>query len=66
MLNLHQEYCTEKLDENGVLVDFQIHCPDNFNFAYDVVDRIASQEPDRRAMMCVMWKGKRKCSLLVN
>ena len=51
MLNLHQEYCTEKFDENGVLVDFQIHCPDNFNFAYDVVDRIASQEPDRRAMM---------------
>ena len=60
MLNLHQEYCTEKLDENGVLVDFQIHCPDNFNFAYDVVDRIASQEPDRRAMMWCNVEGEEK------
>ena len=58
MLNLHQEYCTEKLDENGVLVDFQIHCPDNFNFAYDVVDRIASQAPDRRAMMWCNVEGE--------
>jgi acetyl-CoA synthetase len=30
---------------------FSIQVPDNFNFAYDVVDRIAATEPDRRALV---------------
>jgi len=49
--NLYQTYCTEGFDENGVMNRFDIHCPDNFNFAYDVIDRIAQLEPDRRAMV---------------
>lgn len=32
---------------------FSIHIPDNFNFAYDVVDRYAELEPDKEAMVWV-------------
>ena len=45
-VTLYQKYCTEGFDEAGVLNRFDIHCPDNFNFAYDVIDRIGL---DRRA-----------------
>lgn len=48
---LHKQFCTEAFDENGVISKFEIHCPDHFNFAYDVVDAIAAQEPNRRAMV---------------
>ncbi len=30
-----------------------LHVPDGFNFAYDVVDRIAAEEPDKRALVWV-------------
>ncbi len=48
---LYQKYVTEGYDADGVLNRFDIHCPDSFNFAYDVVDRIAELEPNRRAMV---------------
>lgn len=44
---LYQKYVTEGYDEKGVLNRFDIHCPENFNFAYDVIDRIAELEPHR-------------------
>ncbi|MDR2659572.1 MAG: AMP-binding protein [Spirochaetaceae bacterium] len=31
--------------------EFSIHIPENFNFAYDVVDKYATEEPDRRALV---------------
>lgn len=51
MENLYKQFCTEEFDENGVLTKFSVKCPDNFNFAYDVVDKIAECEPNRRAMV---------------
>ncbi len=56
--NLYQKYCTEGYDENGILIRFDIHCPNNFNFAYDVIDRIAELEPDRRAMVWTNVDGE--------
>ena len=50
-MEFYQQFVTEGFDENGVLNRFDIHCPENFNFAYDVVDEIARQEPGRRAMV---------------
>ncbi len=50
MLNIHQEYCKETFYK-GVLEKFEAVYPDNFNFAYDVVDVIGTQEPDRRALV---------------
>lgn len=48
---LYKEYCTEKFDENGVLTAFDLNCPDNFNFGYDVVDRLAKDKPDKTALI---------------
>ena len=50
MLNLYRDYLVETCDAKGVVTDYQLVVPDSFNFAYDVVDRIAAVEPDRRAM----------------
>jgi len=47
MLELYKRYYTERKNENGVVVDYDFHYPENFNFAYDVVDEIAAAEPDR-------------------
>jgi acetyl-CoA synthetase len=37
--------------------DFRINIPDNFNFAYDVVDEIALDDPDKIAMVWCDDKG---------
>ncbi|WMJ23093.1 AMP-binding protein [Paludicola sp. MB14-C6] len=57
MENLYKQFCTEGFDEHGVLNKFDVQCPDNFNFAYDVVDKIAEIEPDRRAMVWTNEQG---------
>ena len=38
--------------------DFKINIPENFNFAYDVVDEIALVIPDKIAMVWCDDKGK--------
>jgi acetyl-CoA synthetase len=38
--------------------DFRINIPENFNFAYDVVDEIAASDPDKIAMVWCDDKGK--------
>ncbi len=48
-----QQFVTETLDEEGHLIDAKFHCPDNFNFAYDVVDALAVRYPDKLAMAWV-------------
>ncbi|HEY3436591.1 MAG TPA: AMP-binding protein [Actinotalea sp.] len=50
MADLHHEYLTEELDEAGHPASFTLACPPDFNFAYDVVDRLGATEPDRRAL----------------
>ena len=58
MLNLHKKYIDESYDDQGVLQKFSIHYPDDYNFAYDVVDVIATSESDRPAMMWVNPEGE--------
>ncbi|MDO4476270.1 MAG: AMP-binding protein [Lachnospiraceae bacterium] len=50
-MSLYQRFCTETFDEQGVLKDISIHYPEHFNFAYDVVDVIAEENPDKRALV---------------
>lgn len=50
---IHLKYVKEVYDENGVLSDFDLELPENFNFAYDLIDKIAETEPDRRAVIWV-------------
>ena len=58
MLNLHKKYVGESYDEQGILQKFSIHYPEDYNFAYDVVDAIAAVEPDRHAMMWLNPEGE--------
>ena len=57
-MSIYQNFCKETIDENGALVDFSLHYPENFNFGYDVVDAIAAQTPDKRAMVWCNTEGQ--------
>ncbi|MBP1550350.1 MAG: AMP-binding protein, partial [Oscillospiraceae bacterium] len=52
------KYVSDGYDSDGVLNEFDVHVPDNFNFGYDVIDEIAKNEPDRRAMIWVNEEGE--------
>ena len=47
MRNINLRYCEETYDEQGVLTDFKVKCPDTFNFGYDVVDAYAAEQPGK-------------------
>ncbi len=51
MRNINLRYITEKFDEQGLLENLEIVCPDDFNFGYDIVDDIAINDPQRRALV---------------
>lgn len=57
---LYHQFCDEGFDEKGVLTSFSIKCPDNFNFGYDVVDKIAEMEPNRTALVWTDESGTEK------
>ncbi len=58
MRDINLRYVDETFDENGVLQTYSVHYPDDFNFAYDIVDDIALNDPDRRAMVWVNPEGE--------
>ncbi len=47
-------------DEKGILQKIEFTNDDNFNFAYDVVDRLAKKCPDKLAMLHVSRDGKER------
>lgn len=57
---LYSNFCDETLDERGVLQDFSLHYPDNYNFGYDVVDEMARLAPDQRAMVWCNPEGEHR------
>lgn len=52
---LYHKYVNEVLDENGFLKDISFNIPDNFNFAFDVLDELAKKYPNKVAMT---WLSK--------
>ena len=50
MIGLYKDYLREVRNEKGIVTKAHLEVPPGFNFAYDVVDRIAEAEPDRRAL----------------
>lgn len=58
MRNINLRYVDEEYDENGLLVKFEPHVPDDYNFGYDVVDDIAVEDPTRKAMVWVNPEGE--------
>ncbi len=57
MPELHKDYIQEIFDADGSLTSVAFTIPTDFNFAYDVVDRIAREQPGRRAMQWCDVKG---------
>ncbi len=51
---IYKQFVDETFDENGKLADIKLHCNDNFNFAYDVVDALAAKCPNKK---CIQWVG---------
>ena len=50
-MSIYQKYCTEVIDEQGSLKEFSLRYPEDFNFGYDVVDVIARETPDKKALV---------------
>ena len=55
--DFYKQFCREGFDEQNRLNAFEVTAPDDFNFAYDVVDAIAALEPERRAMVWTNEQG---------
>ena len=60
MDTLYKKFCKEKFDKDGLLIDFEINCPENFNFAYDVVDNLGENYPDKVALRWCNVLGEEK------
>lgn len=56
-MELYKKYINEVFDENGYLKDISFNIPDNFNFAYDVIDYYGKELPNKKAMV---WVGEDK------
>lgn len=59
-MELFEKFVTETLDEKGTLVDIKFHYPENFNFAFDIVDWYGQNQPDRKAMIWVSNEDEEK------
>ncbi len=58
MRNINLRYVRESYDKEKRLQDFSVEYPDSFNFGYDVIDEIAENDPDRRAMIWCNPEGE--------
>lgn len=54
---IYRKYCTEMTDGQGNLIKLTLDYPENFNFGYDVVDAIADEAPDKRALVWCNTEG---------
>lgn len=59
-MSIYKHFCAEQLDETGTLTGISFHYPDNFNFGYDVVDAIAMESPEKRAMVWCNTEGEER------
>lgn len=57
-MSIYKQYCSEIVDENGRLQKITLEYPDNFNFGYDVVDKIANETPQKRALVWCNVEGE--------
>ena len=48
---IYKEYIDVDFNENGTPISMKFKNIDNFNFAFDLVDRLAKREPDKLAML---------------
>ena len=56
-MQLYKNFVNETFDENGNLLNLELDFPENYNFGYDVVDKMAQLAPDDTA---VVWTNPDK------
>lgn len=59
MSEIYEDYYREIKDTKGKITGIDFSYNDNFNFAYDVMDRRAKETPDERALVHKTAEGKR-------
>lgn len=59
-MQLYKDFCTEKFNDKHVLEEFYLNYPENYNFGYDVVDRMAQLTPEERAVVWCDTNGNEK------
>ena len=52
---IYKQFVDETVDEKGHLTGIKFHYPDNYNFAFDVVDALAKKDPAKKALV---WLSK--------
>ena len=57
-MSIYKQFCNEVVDEKGRLEDITLKYPDNFNFAYDIVDKVADETPSKRALVWCNTEGE--------
>lgn len=57
-MSVYKQYCNEIVGKNGRLKKITLEYPDNFNFGYDVVDKIADETPEKRALVWCNVEGE--------
>ena len=60
MGRLYKEYVIEKLGSDGNIENVSYRRDPNFNFGYDIVDRIARENPDKLAMVWCNENGEER------
>ena len=50
-MSIYRDFCHEITDGQGRLKKLTLDYPENFNFGYDVVDRMADETPGKRALV---------------
>lgn len=56
---IYKKFVNETM-ENGMLKDISFNIPQNFNFAFDVVDELAKTKPDKKAMIWLSVDKEKK------
>lgn len=54
------KFISTSFDESGIMNQIEFHDTDNFNFAYDVVDVLGTEQPDKLAMLHIASDGKER------
>lgn len=57
---LYKKFSSAEFDKAGHLTSFSLHYDENYNFAYDVADEIAKQEPQKTAVVWCDEQGNEK------
>jgi len=60
--NYYQNFVNESYDDKGILSEFSLRedLPENFNFAYDIIDKFGELEPNRPCLGWVNVNGDSK------